>query len=239
MKSGFFSKNSYFVVVVALSLLIYHCQVNNIPPNVENFGYTYFPLDSGLYRDYLVKTVNYKIGGITDSGSYYLREKNGKWKMENSGDTVLTINRYKRNSPELDWQIDSVISVTKNRRFLKSQESNIPYVKLVFPVRDLKEWNGNAYNSLGDENYHYSDVNMEKLIMDSLFVNTVKVVQKEFIDTIVYTIIKNEIYARGVGLIYKESINLNYCTENDFCIGKKIIAYGSESRQWIISYGNK
>jgi hypothetical protein len=232
-------KSVYFIFWLTLSLAINQCQESNLDPGINNFGYSYFPVDSGFYRDYLVKTITYNIGGTIDSATCYLRELNGKWEVENKVDTILTISRYRRNTPEEDWVIDSVFDIRKNDRVLISKESNIPYVKLVFPVRDLKEWNANSYNVLGEDKYHYADVSSDKLILDTLFSNTIKVIQKELIDTIVYTNVKNETYASGIGLIYKESVNLNYCTEYDVCIGKKIISYGSESRQWIISYGQE
>jgi hypothetical protein len=55
-------------------------------------------------------------------------------------------------------------------------------------------------------------------------------------DVIVMTDIRNEIYAANIGLIYKESIILYYCTENN-CLGDTIIERGSRYSQELIGYG--
>ena len=70
------------------------------------------------------------------------------------------------------------------------------------------------------------------------FNSTLKVIQEYNPDSIVMRDERSEIYAENVGLIYKESIILHYCTENE-CLGKQIIEQGIDFRQELIGYGNE
>jgi hypothetical protein len=55
-------------------------------------------------------------------------------------------------------------------------------------------------------------------------------------DFIVFLDQRKEVYARNVGLIYKEITALNYCVE-DNCRGQEIIESGTVYKQELIEYG--
>ena len=208
-------------------------------PDSEKIGYFYFPSDTGLTREYLVRKINYEAGNISDTSFWYYKEIQKDLEVNPEGDTLFNIFRYLRDSDSVDWAIDSVIRIKKNKWRIIATENNIPYVKFIFPVEDMKKWNGNAYNSLEKEEYHYEEVSLKSGVLDKEYPVTVKVIQKEFIDTIVYTLIKKEFYAANIGMIYREYVNLNYCTESEECIGKKQISSGVDFRQWLINYGDQ
>jgi hypothetical protein len=106
----------------------------------------------------------------------------------------------------------------------------------VFPVHEEKKWDGNAFNINDEELYSYKDTYQPFSLGDATFNSTITVIHQNIMDTIVMTDIRNEIYAENIGLIYKESIILHYCTDNE-CLGQMIIEQGSDFRLELIGYG--
>jgi len=203
--------------------------------NPEQLGHSFYPLDIGNFRDYKVQYIKYSILGNHDTIHYFLKEQVVDTFLNQTGEITYLLNRYKKTYDTLSWTLDSVWTVSKSNTNLVVIENNIPFVKLVFPVKDEKSWDGNAFNILDEELYFYEDTFQSTIIDDNTY-TTLKVVQQNNPDPIVTTEIRNEIYAENIGLIYKESIILHYCTENE-CLGDKIIEKGSDYRQELIGYG--
>ena len=67
---------------------------------------------------------------------------------------------------------------------------------------------------------------------------TVTVVQEDNQDFTVNLVRRFEIYGRHIGVVYKEEIDLSYCTDED-CIGQQVIESGSELRQSLVEYGQE
>ncbi len=230
-------KNLHVLFIILVVMLILPCcREKSIDPSSLDMGYTYYPLDSGLYREYLVQQINYAADGSIDSSSWYYKEIQGAWTLDESGDSVMTIERYKTNDTTADWEIDSLFRIRKNNLRVIATEDNIPYVRLVFPVVDSEKWNGNAYNSLGEQDFQYSNAGKETEVQGKKFPVTVTVIEKEIDDHIVNYVKKDDIYASNTGLIYKEIIDYYYCQEEG-CLGQQIISYGTVYKQWLIKSG--
>jgi hypothetical protein len=223
-------------VIVSCPLIIPGCHSTVIDPAEYQGYYLYFPMDSSLFREYRVDRKIYSADGSVDSSGWFIRERQGRNDLTPEGDTVSIITRYKRMQEGDEWSVDSVREVRKNSRLVRVQEGNIIFIKLVFPLKEGKEWNGNAYNTVGEEKYKYQDFGKPYIDDDIVYQNTVKVIQKELIDPIVNTVIKSEIYGSGIGLLYKEIIDYHYCTDED-CLGQQKISYGTEYHERIIRFG--
>ena len=108
---------------------------------------------------------------------------------------------------------------------LIQNESNVLFVKLFFPLsRDLK-WNGNEFNNLPNSGNIFNDRNSELYSIGGIDLPTalpsgfetdhsLEVVHNNYEDPIIGSDQRKEIYAKGVGLIYKEITQLQYCTAN-------------------------
>ena len=70
------------------------------------------------------------------------------------------------------------------------------------------------------------------------FDNTITVEQEDNEDAIVFRDERKEVYALHLGLVYKELIQLNYCTD-DVCLGQQRIDQGIEIRMVIKDYGKQ
>ena len=109
------------------------------------------------------------------------------------------------------------------------------YVKMIVPMGEGLTWDGNAYNSLDDDEYESNDYRMPKSVGGTEFNDCVEVIQHNLDDTIVMTDIRSEIYARGVGLVYREIRQINFCTVG--CSSSGQIENGLEYYQTIKEYG--
>lgn len=233
-----FCMGLFILCPVLISLLLAGCENKFSEFSPEEMGYDFYPLEPLSYRDYNVQEIEYNILGNPDTTNYFLREKVGDSYLNQSGEITYRLERYIKNSDTSSWQFDAVWTVNKSNTNLVVVEDNVPYVKMVFPVMEEKKWDGNAFNILKEELYSYENAFQPLIISDKEYDSTIKVIQQDNPDPIVTTDIRNEIYAKNIGLIYKESIILHYCTDNE-CLGKMIIEQGMDYRQELIGYGKE
>lgn len=224
--------------LIIASILIAGCTSNTIDLGPEDMGYDFFPLEIGDYKEYQVEYIKYNILGDHDTLSYLLKEVVADTFRNQSGNLVYKLNRFKSDPDSINWDLDSIWTATKNITNVIVVENNIPFVKLNFPVRDNYEWDGNAFNVMDPDNYIYADAYKPIELKGKVYNSAVKVIHEENPDYIVSTNIRNEIYAEKVGLIYKETIILHYCTENK-CLGDTIIEQGMDYKQELIDYGKE
>jgi hypothetical protein len=99
---------------------------------------------------------------------------------------------------------------TQIRTALNAQrvQENIRYVKLVFPLEKNKKWNGNLYNALGAEQYTFSYTDNPLTLGSTNYPLTSKVLQQNEVNAI-EEIVRYEIYAGNIGLVYALSDSIN------------------------------
>lgn len=218
-------------------LLLIGCQTTTLDPADVRLGFNYFPLETGQYRLYDVEDIRYKITGEIDTVRLQMKEVVAdSFLLNNTYSYVLE--RFSRKTSSNTWQLDSVWSVRKNARNVIVTESNVPYVKLVFPVQEGKVWNGNAYNTNGDEMYKMSNIDEQFSAGETSYENTLTVTHFDNNDIIISLDRRMEVFGRDIGLVYKETLQLEYCTEVN-CIGEGIIEIGKKYRQRLVDYGKE
>ena len=107
-------------------------------------------------------------------------------------------------------------------------ENNIPLHKLAFPINEDISWNGNDANSEDEEIYSYEYFHEQGSIGGLSFDSTLSVIHMDE-DNYIERIYRNEIYAAGVGLIYRQQDVLGKING--------IIVSGYEIRTTVIDYG--
>ncbi len=212
-----------------------------------DIGYDYFPVNIGHWISYNVDSVAYDFKiGYHDSLSYQIKEYFESDFIDNSGRNAKRIERYFRYNDTLNWTIKDVWYANLSTSTAEKVEENARYIKLVFPIREYKTWNGDAYNigdspNIGDtynnngqDTYRYLNVDMPYTINNMIFDSTVTVIQKEYYEDILKKYYKVEVYAKHVGLIYKKVIDYKYKKN----YGDSIKKLGIEYSYTINSYGN-
>lgn len=179
-------------------------------------GYDYFPLETGRYIEYEVSEVRYDVtSSVPSRKTYFLREVCGQPFRGTTGIEQFPVERYKKTRPEASWILDSIWTAYRIPDRAVRVENNVAFVKLTFPLTNQSTWNGNLLNSRPEENYQAQFDAAFPARND--FPESLTVVQRR--DSSLVSLYKrNEVYAPGVGLVYKEDISLEYCQEAS-CIG--------------------
>ncbi len=207
----------------------YECGCVN-PTNGKDF---FYPIQ-GQAVIYDVQETQYALTTLPTVKNYQLKEVFASVSIDTDGKEALRIERYRRENDTQKWTIDSVFTAKKEIDKAFKTENNVTYVKLIFPVSEGLKWNGNAYNSLGNDTYELKKLNKSFQINGQIFPTTLTVYQQND-STLVDLKRRIEVYAEGIGVIYQEKISVSYCNSGD-CLGKGKIDFGTKYILKIKSY---
>lgn len=171
-----------------------------------NLGYDYFPVDIGTYITYQVDSIGYGIN--PDTAEYLVKEVTVEQIFDGIGEIAVTVERYRSNNEGVSWFLTDVWTKKRTANSAQKVEEDIRYVRLLFPLEPDKSWNGNAYNFMEPWNYVYGDIDVPRNYGALSFEQTLEVIQRNNVNLIDQEI-ASEVYARGVGLIYKRLTDLN------------------------------
>lgn len=183
----------------------------------------YFPLAEGktfLYRLDSIKPVN--IDTKLDTFYYLAKDSVIEKFLDNLGQTSFKIYRYTTDTLlQHPFQYRNTYYVTQTSTGIEVVENNLRFIKLASPVSENTKWRGNSYidtktaNSqykyFDEWNYRYQNIGMPFTTRGGSFNETVTVFQHQsqvqqgefdpsYFDQRTYAV---EVYAKGVGLIYK------------------------------------
>jgi len=200
-------KNPRLILIVFATILFWSsCKKETVEP-VE-MGYKYFPVNIGHWAIYDVDSISYNdFTGLIDSFKYQIKEIVESDFIDNQGRTSQRLERYIRLSDTSAWTIKDVWFETLTASTAERVEENLRMIKLVFPISDSFEWNGNNYNIIGEQKYSYQDVFTPALINNISMDSTVTVMQKNS-QTLISEDYQKEIYAVHVGMVYKKYVAL-------------------------------
>lgn len=201
-----------------------------------DIGVDYFPLGKGVYQIYKIDETIYSIGAAPENLNYELMVEIVDSFPNPEGNYTYVIHRKKRQGSSSPWQDLDTWSARGTDRELVATEGNTSFLKLTFPLRKGNTWNGNKYNSLDEDKYRVGSLDESFTAGGTTFEKTLTIDQEDNEDLIVFLDQRKEVYARGVGLIFKEVTQLNYCTA-DNCRGQQIVESGKKYKQEIIEHG--
>ena len=208
----------------ALILFFTACE-RNAEPDLNRVGWGYYPMKLGQYHLYDVYRINYNFTTENDTLSYELKEQLTDYFINQDRDTVYIMHRLRRSSAGAQWQLDSAYLVQRTPRWLAQTVNNRQTVQLLFPVAEGRTWNANLLNAAPADSFKMEAVGKPFEANNKVYENSLKVVQENILNTIVETDQREEVYAYGVGLVYKYINNLKYCTRPD-CYGQENISTG-------------
>lgn len=223
-----------FVKFLLFSALFWGCDSEK--PLPIDTGVAYFPLQTGIYHIYSVDEVIYSPDMEPQVSAYQLRSEVVDSIPAAEGGYTFVIHRSKRATDADPWEAVDTWSARSDDREAVVAEGNRSFVKLTFPLRPGSRWNGNSFNSLGEDEYEVNELGNAMELNGILFDKTVTVEQENNEDLIVFTDVRREVYASEVGLVSKEVRQLHYCTA-DHCLGQQKIDHGIEFKMVINQYG--
>ncbi len=210
----------------------------------EAMGYNYYPLTIGDTRVYQVTNIRFK-NNVGDTTKFQMRERVDSTFYDQTNTLNYKIVRSVRPNANSTWVDDSVLVVSRSVTSLVQTMDNTKHVKLVFPVKNGKTWQADAFNmhyvnSDQKEPYTYVQAGEPFQVKGQTFDNTVTVIQGMPLNNIIILDERREVYAKGVGRVYRIFNKAVYCNEtaggNNCPYGEEYKLDGHERHEELISY---
>jgi hypothetical protein len=236
-------KRGYLLFIVLVSLI--RCSdEDSISTDV---GMNYFPLQTG--DNWIYEVEETIINQTMETNTYDLRVTVIDSVKNLNGGYTYIFHRDKRALETDPWESFETWTAKLSMNQLIQNEGNELFVKLIFPISNDLIWNGNQFNNLpnsgnlfngkGSEFYQTTEYDQSKALTTNLeFDKTITIIQNDFDDPIVGKDVRKEVYAREVGLIYKEVTQLEYCSVGD-CLGQQKVDKGVIIIQTLKSYASQ
>lgn len=220
-----------FLPFFILTLSLVACERDDSPR--PDPGYEYFPLETGSFREYEVTETRYALAQPAQTRTYQIRETIGPKYTDTSGQDVYPLERSVREGNA--WRPDSVSSTWRTADRAFRTENGLTFVKIQFPVKERSRWDGNLYNTIGEQLFEMKNIDQPLTLGAFTFDKILTVVQQN--DSTLLSLRKSqEIYARDIGLIKREQTSVQYCGTPD-CLGKGNIDYGFTKIMVLKNYG--
>ncbi len=221
------------ILFLIVSVAVISCSTKNETLSLPTIA-DYAPMAIGktfLYRMDSVKTAAF---GVKLDTVYYLAKDTVESKfMDITGRESYRIFRYVRDTMNLQpWRYAATYTVTYNsdNQWMEYIDNNLRFMKLRLPIKEGGLWQGNSFidtrsasslvKYLDGWNYEFQNVESPYTVRKGRFENTVTVFQQDetippgpfnpaFYQQRNYSI---EVYAKGVGLIYKQFLHWTWQT---------------------------
>ncbi len=236
-------KKSLLFAAIILSL-VFSCKKDKTTSDTHDVGYGYYQGEVGKYIEYEVDSTVYDdFEHDTDYYRYRLKEVVESIFTDNAGRPTLRLERYiKMYNPALSydsipWALRDVWAANITNTTVEKTEENVKFLKLSFPVSAGKTWNGNAFNTLGEQTYTYTDVDKPRGYNGFSFDSTLMVTQQDELNLILkkYYI---EVFAKGVGLVHKQSFDIYSGTVTAVPVTSRI-QKGVDYKMTVVKYGTE
>ena len=208
-------KQNNFIIL----FLIIICSCKPINYINENYHSKYFPIELNQEKEFLVTNINHSSFG-KDTVTYYLKEVISEKFLNLEGDSAYRIERFWKTDSMDNYEIKDIWVANKSLNFAQLIEENIRFTKLIFPFDVNVVWDGNAFNNQQSQEYRIESINTPYNVNGLSFDSSITVIQNYKSNLLEYENSK-EIYVIGVGLVYKEDIEvlINSANSNDFSQG--------------------
>ncbi len=208
----------YRVVILGFLLAWVACSTEEVDIPLNNNSAPYFPMYIGLTNTYQIDEVIFLNEGLVrDMLSYQLQERVVDEFIDDTGQQVYVIDRFKRNSEQDAWIYDLSWQAFIGNNQAVRIENNRKFIKMQFPLTEGLEWNGNAFFDasapvlVGNEHIDY--YKYWKSRIDRM--NYTEVIGTTSYDQVIAITLADEEnrlelrkgmekYAEGIGLVYKE-----------------------------------
>ncbi|MBO0938724.1 hypothetical protein J2I47_19390 [Fibrella sp. HMF5335] len=215
--------------------LLFSCQQADV--TVTDPGTDYAPLETGRFIIYDVTEQRYSLTAPPATTTYQLKETIGSPYTDVTGQPAYRLQRYRRANAQAAWQTDSLWTARSNTQAAIRTENGADFVKLIFPLTERAEWNGNAYNQFQKDIYTLRQVRKPYTVGTQTFAETATVVQHSD-SNLVAQDKRLEVYAKQIGMIYREVVQLQFCSSGT-CVGKGQIDFGVRRYVRLASYGKE
>lgn len=198
---------------LAIATGFFACETEQETP--LDMGTNYFPAKIGNWYEYKIDSITYndfynpvKI----DTFSYTVMLEVDTVITDLEGRETFILKKYvKTDTSSYKLIANHTLNITSSR--VETQEDNIKYIKLIFPVKQGYKWDLNALNTNAATNSHYETVDEPSIVEGQVFDSVATIIHQDM-NTLIGNEYHEERFARHIGLIYKKEINVvkNYST---------------------------
>ena len=207
---------------ILLSMLfLFACQTEDEDAEdlAIDFGYTYYPLRVGQEAVYEIDSILYDdFSGSIDTVHIQRLERVQKQDFDSQGQKRFEIGIYERSDSLASWKFQRLISRTSTERRVEQLQENILTIPFVFPIKDGRSWDANALNIFPEENYRYRNLYQSYLLEGQRYDSTLTLIQKQEF-TFISQRESREVYAAGIGMIYREDLDVRKNSEQEITSG--------------------
>ena len=199
---------SLFMLSSLLLLLAASCRREEAAPDID--GAAYFPYRPGEERTYRIDSFLHS--SLADSVEYryrIMKEKVVSDQADLQGVMVNRIERWISADSGRTYAFHSLATCSRRADHAWWMEENRTWVKLSFPVRQNRSWDGNAYNAGGIRDFRYTRIRGAFNNGVQVFPQTIEV-QMQADSSFINRYIEKEVYAEGLGMVYRESVQLDF-----------------------------
>lgn len=185
----------------------------------------YYPMQVGKYITYrLDSTVYLSLNTVKAIKTYIVQDWVDAEITDNLGRKAYRIRRMIRsNFDTTQWTDNATFVATPLDKSLEYVDNNLRTIRLQEPIRDNFTWKGNSYiNSFTDQDlqyldnweYFYENTNQPFTVGGKSFPETVLVNQRDEVinnpadKTTIFSVNRSsEVFAKGIGLVYKDFLH--------------------------------
>jgi hypothetical protein len=222
----------YFIFLVAI--ISYSCSKEE-EVIIPDLGYAYAGLELGKYVIYDVASFFYDDFDNTIDTSYYqIKEVVDSKFTDLEGEEAFKIIRYRKENDTTNWVVIDVWNSKITATNFQKVEENNRFIKLIFPVKENKTWNGNSMNNDAEMEYEYTVVDNAEFIGGHSLEAVLTVLQDDDINLVQEKFFEEK-YAKGIGMVYKKSVDIS--NEYNSSIGLWERNLGYDITMTLSSYG--
>ena len=198
----------YVFVMLFTGLTLSACHKDVPLTTNSDLGYSYFPVNIGhtVIYDFDSIFIDTKIA-VNETLHFQIKEYTESTFPDNSNRPSQRIERYQRKSDTSAWVIKNVWAAIRTKGTAERIEYNQHLVKLLFPVKLDQTWKGNAYTTLPQWDYQFTNVDEKATFGKTTFDSTATVVQVDDSNLIEQNY-ATETYAKHVGLVYRRNLHI-------------------------------
>ena len=193
-------------------------------PDDRLLGAYFFPIEVGMNLSYEVEEINYRNNGEVDTSRFYVIDSITEKQTEGNQDRYYGYRLRKESLVGASTVLYAIQYLVSDQTIVQ-QIGNQKSVVFSLPVQEGKSWNANGSASPADE-FQYFKVFQTYDRGDTVFQETVQVLEEENYDSLELLDVRIKVYAAQTGLIESLISQLEFCVEND-CFGLQEIEFGT------------
>ncbi|PKP49034.1 MAG: hypothetical protein CVT95_03770 [Bacteroidetes bacterium HGW-Bacteroidetes-12] len=221
-----------YIFLLLITIYLISCRSDNDAVINPNLNHNYAGLAVGNFVIYNVDSIVYDdFTASVNTFQFQIKEKIESQLVDLEGDNSFRIERYRKEKDSINWVLIDVWSSKLVATNYQKVEENVRFIKLVFPIRANKTWNGNIKNNLGEQQYQFTSIHQPEVVGGFALDSVSTVLQAEDINLISENLFEEK-FATNIGMVYKRELSRKRNSLSDPWLGKDVtmtlVAYGKE-----------